>query len=121
MIRFARVVFLIALVSKCSFSGENVAPLNDSLYLSVPIVIDNVTVWPIYSSKQLQQVEDYTTLDQAQKQNLALVRETGAAAQTNTPVNGVAQPAPQTGVQVAPPIQNRAEEQNGQQRERGQQ
>lgn len=110
MLRIAPILFLIALVSNRSFGGENVVPLNDSIYLSTPVVIDNVTVWPVYSSKPIQAVDDYITLDQAQKQNLALVREIGAATQPNpaAPVlNQAAPPPPAQAVQpAAPPVQN---------------
>jgi len=124
MLRIVLIVLLVAVMCDRSFGGESVAPLNDSLYLSAPVVIDNVTVWPVYSRKPPQAVGDYTTLDQAQKQNLAFVRETGATAQANAAANGAVAPAAaQPAVQVAPPIQNRAVEpqQIGQQQERAQQ
>lgn len=101
MFKTVTITFLLALVCCSSFGGESIAPLNDSLYLSAPVIIDNVTVWPVYSKRPPQAVSDYITLDQAQKQNLAFVREIGAAAQDGAAV--AAEPAVQAPAQVQNP------------------
>jgi len=103
MIKIVSMTFLLVMVCGSTFGGESVAPLNDSLYLSAPVVIDNVTVWPVYSKKPPQAVSDYMTLDQAQKQNLAFVREIGAAAQDGAANAVAAEPAIQAPAQVQNP------------------
>ena len=87
-------IFLLLFVMTCGmFAADSVAPLNDSLYLSVPVVVDNVTVWPVYSKKAPEAVGEYLTLNEAQQQNLAIVRETGAPAATSNDNGARPQPA----------------------------
>ncbi len=53
--------------------------LNDDLYLGNPIVAQNITAWPVYSRSDHPLVEKFITLDQAQEQKKAVIREVGAS------------------------------------------
>ena len=57
---------------------EALAKLDESLFLGQPILADNVTVWPIYTTKQVEKVSEYQTLTSAQAKTLAEVSEVGA-------------------------------------------
>jgi hypothetical protein len=59
---------------------EAVAQLGEGLSLGKPVVVDNVTVWPVFNSKPQEAIGDYVTLAQAQEKNTAAVREMGAVA-----------------------------------------
>jgi hypothetical protein len=58
---------------------EMAATLNENLTLGQPLVVDNVTVWPVFSTKPQAPIGDYVTLTQAQEKGVAVIHETGAA------------------------------------------
>ena len=50
-----------------AFAEEMVATLNESLTLGQPLVVDNVTVWPVFRKAPKEAIADYVTLPQAQE------------------------------------------------------
>ena len=58
---------------------ESVAKLNEGLFLGKPVVVDNITAWPVFSTRPQEDADEYVTLAQAQEKGLARVRETGSA------------------------------------------
>jgi hypothetical protein len=74
-------VLILSLGARCG--EEHVAELNDTLALGKPVVVDNVTVWPVYSSKAPEKGGDYISLVQAQEQKLAVIHEVGATEAAN--------------------------------------
>src|SRR5262245_12319695 len=51
--------------------------LNDKLSLGQPCVVENVTVWPVFGKGTVAPMDDFTTLEKAQEQHKAEVREEG--------------------------------------------
>lgn len=82
-------------------AAEDRVALNEEYVLGKPVVVDNVTVWPVYSAKPSKAVGEYLTLAQAQEKKLAEVRETGAPAGDAAQANANA-PQPQQAA-VNPP------------------
>ncbi len=67
---------------------EAVADLNADLFLGKFVLIDNVTVWPVYTKKPVEAIpdKDFLPLAEAQEKKLAFIRETGApSAAPNVP------------------------------------
>lgn len=61
-------------------TGTGREELNDDLVLGEACVVENVTAWPVYSKKPPDPMGDYLTLEQAQQQKTAEIREVGADA-----------------------------------------
>ena len=109
--RYIALVLFLSLMSLVN-AEDAAAKLNESLYVGKPVVVDNVTVWAVYSTKPQEGISDFLTLAQAQEKKLAEVRETGA------PPNGQ---QVQTNANVQPPpaqtnadhVQQREAAQNG--------
>lgn len=60
-------------------AAEEVAKLDESLYLGKPVVAQNVTVWPVYARTKAEAYGDLVTLTVAQEKGTAAIRELGAA------------------------------------------
>lgn len=60
-------------------AAEEVAKLDESLYLGKPVVAQNVTVWPVYARTKAETYGDLVTLTVAQEKGTAAIRELGAA------------------------------------------
>lgn len=60
-------------------AAEEVAKLDEALYLGKPVVAQNVTVWPVYARTKAEAYGDLVTLTVAQAKGTAAVREVGAA------------------------------------------
>ena len=72
---------------------EGAVKLNAELFLGRPLVVDNVTAWPVFSTQPPPADGGrYITLADAQEQKLAEVRETGARAGAQQNVAQAAQP-----------------------------
>jgi len=73
-------------------SGKQGVKLTDHLTLGTAIVVENVTVWPVYSNAPVPADQgDYITLAHAQEIKAAQVRETGAAPEAQANNNAPAQ------------------------------
>ena len=59
---------------------QAVARLSDTHYLGAPVAVQNLTVWPVFTDKPLE-IGNFLTLQEAQRQKLAVVREAGGGAQ----------------------------------------
>jgi hypothetical protein len=57
---------------------EGAAMLDANRWLGQPLVASNLTVWPVYSSERLD-IGEFVTLDEAEAQGNALVREVGGS------------------------------------------
>ena len=62
--------------------GAEVARLDEHRSLGEPVVAGNLTVWPIYTDAPLD-IGEFLTLQEAQEQKVAVVRELGSAGQQN--------------------------------------
>lgn len=49
--------------------------LDEELYVIEPILLGNVTVWPVYSTAKQKSEVEFTTLSEAQQNMLAVIRE----------------------------------------------
>ncbi len=79
-IRLSVVLTILALLCVETRSAEEaIAQLGDGLNLGRPVVVDNVTVWPVFNSKPQEAIGDFITLSQAQEKSQSVVRETGSA------------------------------------------
>jgi len=58
----------------------SVARLSDTHYLGAPVAVQNLTVWPVFADTPLE-IGNFLTLQEAQRQKLAVVREAGGGAQ----------------------------------------
>jgi len=90
--RWFAVGILVAFVAACSQHSptpevrggpEVVAQLGGGLFLGRPVSTGNLTVWPIYPKTEPADPGDFVTLEQAQADKLAEVREVGAATTAN--------------------------------------
>ena len=59
----------------------SVARLSDTHYLGTPVAVQNLTVWPVFADTPLE-IGNFLTLQEAQRQKLAVVREAGGAQRT---------------------------------------
>jgi hypothetical protein len=83
---------------------EGAVKLNAELFLGRPLVVDNVTAWPVFSTQPpAADGGQYITLADAQEQKLAEVRETGALVRAQQNVAQAAQQRVQP--QINPPPQ----------------
>lgn len=84
----AALLVLSALAPAALPAAEEVAKLDESLYLGKPVVAQNVTVWPVYARTKAEVYGDLVTLTVAQEKGTAAIREVGAApANAATPAN----------------------------------
>ncbi len=78
-------IFVAACGSKSSEDTQtgdalSVARLSDTHYLGAPVAVQNLTVWPVFTDRPLE-IGNFLTLQEAQKQKLAVVREAGGGGQ----------------------------------------
>jgi len=71
-------------------TGDSVARLDDTRFLTAPVTSGNLTVWPVLADEVLE-IGEFLTLQEAEKKGLAVVREVGAE-------DGSASPATQNAV-----------------------
>ncbi|HYF47804.1 MAG TPA: DUF6569 family protein [Planctomycetota bacterium] len=76
-IALCALVFLLTLAARAE---EAAAVIKDDLYVGQPLVVDNVTVWAVYSKREMPKLGDFVTLEEAQKNEKAVVRERRAEA-----------------------------------------
>ncbi|MBI3832232.1 MAG: hypothetical protein HY291_22105 [Planctomycetes bacterium] len=86
LLAVAALALLLGWAARAGAADDRV-PLNEEYVLGKPVVVDNVTVWPVFAAKPNQPVGEYLTLAQAQEKKLAEVRETGAPAGDAAPAN----------------------------------
>lgn len=94
----AALLVLSALAPAALPAAEEVAKLDESLYLGKPVVAQNVTVWPVYARTKAEVYGDLVTLTVAQEKGTAAIREVGAA-----PANAAAPANPPQRQEAAAP------------------
>jgi hypothetical protein len=60
-----------------ALAERSVARLDEHHFLGKPVAVENLTVWPVLTDQPLE-IGEFLTLNDAQKKNLAVVRELGA-------------------------------------------
>ena len=66
-------------ISNSARAQDSVADLGQGLFLGSAVLAENLTVWPVYSNKPMAKISgEFITLEDAQKQGKAVIREVGA-------------------------------------------